>query len=110
MTELHRLALRIAGKADEDGQTVVYQKVAKGYGSLDIPGRDNLQRRAHVIPTDYRTAAQLAQRARLSNATLAWQALDEPTRATWRAQAKGQRRSGFNLFVRDWLRTHPPEG
>lgn len=109
MTELHKLALRIAGKADEDGRTVVYQKVAKGYGSLDLPGRDDLQRRAYVVPTDYRTEAQLAQRARFSNATAAWRELGEEDQQQWRNLAQGQHRSGFNLFVRHWLRTHPPE-
>lgn len=100
----HRLSLIVTGKADLDGQPVVYQRVPKGTGSLTIPGRHDLQIRAQVIPANPRTAPQQANRARLALAVEAWQALSEADRDAWRRLAEGKRVTGFNLFIRRVLR------
>jgi len=105
----HELSLKITGAAEVDGTRRVYQRVGKGYGNLNTPGRHDLQLRRHVVPTDYRTAPQLRCRTRLAAATAAWQVLEEPERDHWRTLAGKRRMTGFNLFVRDFCRNHPVE-
>lgn len=105
--DAHKLCIRITGKVEREGDTFVYQRTARGYGNLEQPGRWDMQLRRHVIPTDYQTAPQLACRARLRNATLAWQQLGENDKQHWRNLASQRRLTGFNLFVRDYCRTHP---
>lgn len=103
----HEISLIVTGTAEVDGQRKVYQRTGKGYGNLNRPGRHDLQLRRHVVPTDYRTEAQVRCRARLAAATAAWQALSEPERESWRTLARKRRMTGFNLFVRDFCRARP---
>lgn len=103
MAAIHEVTLIVTGKAEG----YVYQRVGKGRGNINRPGHHDLQRRAHVIPTDYKTAPQVACRQRLAAATLAWQELPSEDKAAWKKKAKHRKVTGFNLFVRDYCRTHP---
>lgn len=103
MKPIHELAIIVTGK----NGTHVYQRVGKGRGNISRPGRHDLQLRQHVIPTDYKTAPQIACRQRLAAATLAWQELQPENKEEWRKKAKHRKATGFNLFVKDYCRTHP---
>ena len=103
MKPLHELSIIVTGKSEGH----VYQRVGKGRGNISRPGHHDLQRRAHVIPTDYKTAPQIACRQRLKAATLAWQQLQEEEKAGWRRKARHRKATGFNLFVRDYCHNHP---
>lgn len=103
MKPLHELAISVTGKSEN----AVYQRVGKGRGNITTPGRHDLQRRQHVIPTDYKTEQQRACRARIAAATLAWQQLPNNEKADWRRKARHRKATGFNLFVRDYCRSHP---
>lgn len=102
----HLLALHLTGKARSDGQLVVYQRAAKGFGNLRGAGGQDLQLRAYVAPANPQTPAQTLNRQRHAAATAAWQALPPEERASWNARAARQPRSGFNLFVRAYRREH----
>ncbi|KAB2924157.1 MAG: hypothetical protein F9K25_17895 [Candidatus Contendobacter sp.] len=105
MKPLHQLSLSIRGKTG----AFVYQRVGKGRGNIPTQGHHDLQLRRHVIPTNYRTEPQQQSRRRIGAATAAWRGLQEHERDHWRDRARPQRRTGFNLFVRDFCRRHPVE-
>lgn len=103
MKHLHELSIIVTGKSEGH----VYQRVGKGRGNISRPGHHDLQRRAYVIPTDYKTAQQIACRQRLAAATLAWQQLTDEEKTAWRRKARHQKATGFNLFIRDHCHNHP---
>ncbi len=103
MKPLHELTISVRGKAGD----MVYQRVGKGRGNLDDTGRYGVQLRRHVIPTDYRTEAQQQNRRRMAAAVAAWQGLTPDEWHAWNQKAKHQRRTGFNLFIRQFCRVHP---
>lgn len=103
MKPIHEITVAVRGKVGNQ----VYQRVGKGRGNLDAPGRHGLQLRRHVIPTNYRTEAQQQNRRRLAAATAAWQALTMDEWNTWNNRSKKSKRSGFNLFVKQFCRVHP---
>lgn len=107
MADLEKLAIKVTGTVHRDGQKVVYQRTAKGLGNITVPGRHDLQRRKHVIPTDYRTESQIRCRARIAAATAAWHELGDAQRRDWDRKSGKKPISGFNLFVRDFCRIHP---
>lgn len=86
----------------------VFQRVGRGLGNLGrtVNGRD-LQMRAHVIPADPKTAAQLHRRAVFADAVSAWRALTDAERAALNQRAKRYHLSGWNLFISTYLREHP---
>lgn len=111
----HTICLDIRGTLTIDdpqapGQTrkVVYQGTT-AY-SANIPGTDARPRmiRAHVIPYDPRTAAQLEQRARIRAAVEAWQALTMQEQTTWRTKAKGKQLTGYQLFCKNHMTESAP--
>jgi predicted carbohydrate-binding protein with CBM5 and CBM33 domain len=65
-----------------------------------------MQLRAHVIPFDPRTTAQLARRATFAAAQTAWAALDNTTKNLWNKSAIPERISGKNFFTRDYIANH----
>ena len=103
MKPLHEISVTVTGKTGDK----VYQHVGKGRGNIDRPGHRDLQMRRHVIPTDYKTEQQRACRARIAAATLAWQQIPNDEKAEWRRKARHRKATGFNLFVRDYCRSHP---
>ena len=84
--------------------TVVYQRVAQGLGNISNGGRYDRQRRAHVIPTDPRTPAQLALRAKFADAVAAWNALTPAEKRAWRLIGEGLNLPGYQAFISDFMR------
>lgn len=98
----HNLTIGVVGKIGD----IVYQRVKKGRGNIPTGGPKDLQLRAHVPQTDARTPAQLRVRARLAAATVAYQALSDEQRSEFSRRAQRGRRTGFNLFVKDFCQSH----
>lgn len=85
---------------------MVMQRTGAGFGNVEgIPGA-TLQLRAHVVPYDPKTPAQLARRALFADAQAAWYALDPAERATWTADAAPLSLTGRQLFTRSYMAAH----
>jgi hypothetical protein len=108
-----RLALEMNGKLtieDSAGNRIpiVIQRVGRKFGNgrvLSETRQVQVRRHSSSI-NDRMTHAQLARRARFDQAVKAWQALSEPEQAEWRARAKREHRTGYNLFLSHYLRHH----
>lgn len=83
---------------------VVYQAVAPGLGNIANGGAFDRQRRAHVVPADPRTPAQLARRSKMADAVAAWHAASPENRRAYEEAAKVRRISVFNAFISNFLR------
>lgn len=81
---------------------VVYQRVSKGLGNIPTAHPYDLQRRAHVIPADPQTPAQMAKRAAFAAAVASWHNATTEERETVRSIADKRRISLFNA----WISTH----
>lgn len=90
-------------------QTMVYQRVGKGFGNSRRLGSRDLQLRRHVPQQDPRRPLQLAGRRRMAAAIRAYQALDLESRQHYKTRAKGLVMSGYNLFIREFCQQHPRE-
>ena len=62
--------------------------------------------RIKSVPTNPNTAGQQAQRTTFQNAVNSWKAQDQATQDSWtsRARAMGLNMSGFNLYVREYIK------
>ena len=62
--------------------------------------------RQKVDPTNPNTAAQQTQRTTFTNAVASWHAQDQTTQDSWtdRAKALGLKMSGYNLYVREYIK------
>ena len=62
--------------------------------------------RQKVSPTNPNTAAQQTQRGTFALAVASWKAQDQSTQDTWtaRAAALGLCMSGFNLYVKEYIK------
>jgi hypothetical protein len=87
---------------------VTYQRTAPGHGNLIGNGTYNHQRRACVIPLDPKTPAQIARRANMRAAVVAWQAATPEQRDVWRTIATARRVTPYNAFVSSYLKSHTP--
>ncbi len=83
---------------------VVYQKVAPGAGNISNGGAFDRQRRAHVVPTDPKTPAQVARRTKMAAAVEAWHNASPENRRAYAEAAKVRRISIFNAFISHFLR------
>jgi len=97
------LQLDIRGTIGTATGKVVYQKTAAGMGNISNGGRWDRQKRAHVIPIDPQTPAQLARRARMRAANLAWQALPQQERENAEKRARARNITGYNQFISEYL-------
>jgi hypothetical protein len=111
---LHQLVLQIRGKVQlvvnpATGETApyVYQRVAKGLGNIQRPGRHDLQLRRHVPFVDNPTQARLRGRRRIAAAVAAWHNLTEGERQGYRERAMFKHMTGFNLFIKLYCEQHP---
>jgi hypothetical protein len=59
--------------------------------------------RAHVVPRDPKTPAQLDRRSRFRAAVLAWRALPNPEKETWSKRAARNERTGYHLFLAEFM-------
>lgn len=77
----------------------VYQRVHPDYGNLPSPIAAGLQIRAHVIPYDPETPAQLSRRELFRLAVLDYQGLTQPERDALKQEAVPLNMTGFNLHI-----------
>lgn len=82
----------------------VYQRVRAGLGNVAGVPLNNLQLRAHVIPYDPMTPAQLACRQRMRDAVAGWHLLTPEQKAQWRSAANLTMISPFNAYISAYLR------
>lgn len=82
----------------------VYQLTAAPFGNLGLKGRRHYQMRRHVIPFDPQSATQLAQRNKLRQATLSWQALPQAQKDLWRSRASKRPITGYQLYISRHMR------
>lgn len=97
-------------RADPSNPTLdrfVLQRVEKGSGNIPTNREHDMQLRRHVIPYDPKTPTQLAGRARIRAATLAWHEMTEAEKQQWRDKAKKLIMTGFNLHIREFCQAHP---
>lgn len=60
--------------------------------------------RRHVIPANPRTKRQQARRGVFAAAVRRWRSLTDAARMEWNGRAGKLKCSGYNLFIRDYLR------
>lgn len=77
----------------------VYQRTAKGKGNMPLSETHDLQLRAHVIPADPKTPAQLARRAAFAAAVASWHAATAEDRESVRQTAENRGITLFNAWV-----------
>lgn len=83
----------------------VYQNTAPGKGNVPGDPSRRLQLRAHVIPADPHTPAQMARRAKFAAAVAGWHSLNPAQRATYQERGKSRALPGYNLYISEYLRT-----
>ena len=79
----------------------VLARLAEGYILSSRKGRPYLKR--YAAPKNPRTPGQRSARMAFARAVHAWQAADSSMKARYNEQAKTQRGTGYNLFIRDFL-------
>lgn len=61
--------------------------------------------RRYAVPSNPKTAAQVAHRTLFSNAVTEWQGLDAAVKTQWNEAASGYPLTGFNLYVKSYIET-----
>jgi hypothetical protein len=84
----------------------VAQRVKKGLGNVIDDPSQTLQIRAHVIPVDPKTTAQLERRTTFAAAVAEWQTMTDDEKQLWSTKASRQQISGINLWIREYIRNH----
>ena len=112
-TSAPQIGLEVRGRlgvTDADGNPVniIIQRVKIGLGNGRIEGNRQIQVRRHPGKVkDPVTHAQVARRTRFQDAVSAWQGMSKEERAPWIERAKRVSRTGYNLFISEWLKSHP---
>lgn len=65
---------------------------------------DRICARIYLVPANPRTARQQARRLKFAEAVRYWRGLDDTDRAAWNVRARKKRRTGYNLFIGEWMR------
>lgn len=86
----------------------VYQRVLPRWQSFPLNEARGLQLRRHVIPSDPKTAAQLARRAWFKAGCTYWNSLTEAQKDAWIPDAKKHRTTRHAEFTREWIAAFPP--
>lgn len=119
MTKPNAPAVQVLGKlsfepSDPPRPPGVYvlQRVKPGLGNVLSDPTGTLQVRLHVKPTDARSPAQLARRAKVQQAVAAWRQLLPEDIAFWKKAGAARQITGFNAYVSAWLtgQLAPPAG
>lgn len=76
------------------------------YQTRSRPGRTITVLESFYGPTNPQTIPQQANRAKMTAAVAAWQALSAGARAPYNARAVGKNLSGYNLYLREYILTH----
>lgn len=90
------------------GETLEVQalEITGIYQRNRIKGKVRYWKNPLFIPANPRTVPQQANRAKMANAVSAWQGLTEEQKAPYNLRAKRMKMSGYNLCLREYLRTH----
>lgn len=109
------LALEITGTvtvptstADPTPRKIVFQGASNVTANYWTKAGRPRQVRAHVIPADPKTPAQLARRDNMRAAVTAWQTLTDTEKTAWRDRASERGISGYNTFCSHHLKTFQP--
>ena len=86
----------------------VFQRVRAGLGNITSEPARNMQLRAHVIPIDPKTPAQLSRRSLFAQAVLAWQSATPEQKAEAATAGVDARLPAYQWFVGDYIRHANP--
>ena len=64
--------------------------------------------RAHVVPRDPKSPAQLDRRRHFGAAVVAWRALSDSDKQAWRNRAAREERTGYHMFLADFMAKSVP--
>ncbi len=84
---------------DADPYAGVYQRRHGKRGLIIVKTK-------YVVPRNPRTVPQQAQRLKIKNAVLGWQALTDMQKQEYNALAAGNGTTGYILFLRVYMRSH----
>ena len=84
----------------------VFQRVAPGKGNIAGRPAWDLQLRAHVIPVDPQTPAQVARRDHFRAAVAFWHASTAQDREQWKKTAENRSIPVFNAALSDLLQNY----
>ena len=85
----------------------VYQKCGHRLGNVPGDKTKRLQVRKWVTNNGGRTLAHAQNRARFRAGVVAWHALSEADKETWRAPGRKRNLNRFNAFMSHWCKTQP---
>ena len=86
-----------------------YGSGAKFFGVYQmrvVDGKQVLVKGEYYVPSNPQTESQQANRQKLTNGVVAWQALTSPQKDVYNERAKYKSLSGYNLFLREYLLSH----
>jgi len=112
MKSIKNAYLDIRGKiaVKDDGQDTytlyVSQRTWPRLGNRRTSNQNANQLRRHIEYSQANTDAQVAARLVFKAAVAAWQAMSYQERRQWFELAEGLQKSGYNLFVADYVRQH----
>jgi len=84
---------------------VVFQKCHPDSATHFVGNHSPRMMRAHVIPFDPKSPAQMMQRNKMRLAVAAWHILPNEARYGWQEEGKMRSISGFNAFISDYMKT-----
>jgi len=79
------------------------------YGIYQVRTRFDRQtqvKEKFYVPTNPQTEAQQANRQKMTDGVIAWQALTDQQKAAYNKNAIGKNLSGYNLFLSEYLYSH----
>lgn len=107
------LGLYVCGGArcGEDNQFGgIYQKRVTGYNNTGrkahLPRKTYYVRMRSYAPTNPRTVAQQANRAKFAAANAAWKLLTDVEKAQYNSNVKRPGQLGIHLFVSEYMKSH----
>jgi len=81
----------------------VFQKTTEASANYHTPNGSPRMIRAHRIPFDPKTPAQLTRRALLAAAVAEWHTFSAAQKAAWKTKAKKRKITGFNAHISNRL-------
>lgn len=96
----HAFTFKVHGKISGAGSGFdgIYQRMPTSKGQI-------VRRLKFYAPTNPQTEAQQANRQKIADAVLAWQALTNEQKNHYNIKAKGRPFSGYNLFIKEQLKS-----
>ena len=87
--------------------TTVVDHIFSGIYSLKhLNNKRQLARNEYYSPYNPRTVPQQANRQKVADATILWQALTDEQKLVYNNRAKGNNYSGYNLFIKEYNLSH----